>query len=102
MPAADDQDLDFTSLVIKNDADGVVATFGGNFGTDDNEFYSLAPVLLSAGNYHLVISGANSAAQASYAGGLAIAAAIPEPSTCALFLGGIGAIGLFVRRRSMR
>ena len=87
LPAASDQDLDFTSLVITNHADGIVATFAGNFGTDDNKFYSLAPVLLSAGNYRLVISGVNSTAQASYAGDLAIAAAIPETSTGALSLG---------------
>ena len=100
--AAGDQDLDFTSLVIENDAGVIVATYAGNLGTDGNEFYSLTPVLLSAGNYRLVISGVNSAAQASYAGDFAVAPAVPEPSTYALLLGGIGAIGLFVRRRSMR
>ena len=100
--AVGDQDLDFTSLVIKNDADAIVATYAGNLGTDDNEFYSLTKTLLAAGNYRLVISGVNSASQASYSGNLAIAPAVPEPSTYALLLGGIGAIGLFVRRRSMR
>ena len=81
-----------------------VATYVGNLGTDDNEFYSLTKTLLAAGNYQLVISGVNSAAQASYSGNLAVAVApaVPEPSTYALLLGGIGAIGLFVRRRSMR
>ena len=100
--AVGDQDLDFTSLVIRNDADVIVATYAGNLGSDDNEFYSLTKTLLAAGNYRLVVSGINSASQASYSGNLAIAAAVPEPSTYALLLGGIGAIGLFVRRRSMR
>ena len=100
--AVGDQDLDFTSLVIKNDADAIVATYAGNLGSDDNEFYSLTKTLLSAGHYRLVISGVNSPSQASYSGNLAVAAAVPEPSTYALLLGGIGAIGLCVRRRSMR
>ncbi len=100
--AVGDQDLDFTSLVIRNDANVIVATYAGNLGTDDNEFYSLTKTLLAAGDYRLIISGVNSASQASYSGNLAVAPAVPEPSTYALLLGGIGAIGLFVRRRSMR
>ena len=100
--AVGDQDLDFTSLVIKNDADVTLATYAGNLGTDENEFCSLTKTLLAAGNYRLIVSGINSASQASYSGNLAIAPAVPEPSTYALLLGGIGAIGLLVRRRSMR
>ena len=88
--------------MIKNDADVTLATYAGNLGADENEFYSLTKTLLAAGNYRLIVSGINSASQASYSGNLAIAPAVPEPSTYALLLGGIGAIGLLVRRRSMR
>lgn len=60
-----------------------------------------------AGTSCLISSMASSAAggdraQAWYLGSLAIAPVVPQPSTCALRLGGIGVIGRFVRRRSMR
>lgn len=94
------QDLDFTSLVIQNAASVVVATFTGNLGNDATEFYALGPITLAPGAYSLVVSGVNSAAQASYSGNIAVTAIpVPEPSTSALMLAGLGAAAFITRRR---
>lgn len=96
------QNLNFSSLKIFNGANAVVATFAGNLGTDLLEFYALSPIVLTAGNYSLVVTGVNTPAQASYAGTLAISAAVvPEPETYALLLAGLGVVGFVARRRKV-
>ena len=84
---------------------GTVATFVGNLGDDQNEFYSLPATLLGAGNYQLLIRGINSPSQASYSGNLAISVAptgLPEPGTLSLMLASLGAAVLVTRRRPAR
>jgi hypothetical protein len=94
------QDLDFSSVFITTAADPgtAVLTFDGNLGSDANEFYSLAPTLLDAGDYLLIVKGVNTPNMASYDGTLAVAA-VPEPETYALMLAGFGAMGFMARRR---
>jgi hypothetical protein len=95
-----DHDLDFSSLVIKDSADAIFATFSGNGGNDANEIYWLPSTFMPAGAYSLVISGINSPGQASYSGNLSISvAAIPEPETYALMLAGLGLVGFMSKRR---
>jgi len=92
------QDLDFTSLVIEDASNNIVATFAGNLGNDANEFYSLSNTTLAMGDYRLIVTGVNSAAQASYSGNVAITP-VPEPESYALLLAGLGAVGFVARRR---
>jgi len=97
------QDLDFSSVFITTAADPgtAVLTFDGNLGNDANEFYSLSPTLLTAGDYLLIVKGINTPDMASYDGTLAVAA-VPEPETYALMLAGFGAMGFMARRRKRK
>ena len=100
--ASGPQDLDYTSLQITDSFDTVLATFIGNLGDDQNEFYSLPSTLFAAGSYKLVIRGVNSPAQASYSGNLAISAVtavLPEPGSLALSLASLGAALLVMRSK---
>lgn len=95
------QDLDFISLAITDALSRVIASYAGNLGDDQNEFYSLGATFLEAGDYRLVVRGVNSPTQASYSGNLAItpvATAIPEPGTLGLLFAGLGG-AFFVNRR---
>ena len=68
----------------------------GSFGA--NEFWGLDDTLLAAGQYWLVIDGANSGT-GSLGGTVTIQEAVPEPATWAMMLLGFGAIGWQLRRR---
>ena len=96
--ASGTQDLDFTSIVVQNAASVTLATFAGNFGNDANEFYALSQIQLAAGAYQIVVSGVNSATQASYSGTLAVTQ-VPEPATGAMIAAGLGIVGFMMRRR---
>jgi hypothetical protein len=95
---SDAQNLDFTSLVIENSSNAVVATFLGNLGTPSNEFYSLPETVLGAGSYRLIVTGVNSPTQASYSGNIAVSP-VPESGTLAMMLAGLGAMAFVASRR---
>lgn len=53
---------------------------------------------LAAGAYYVQVSGYATAVSGSYSGNVAVRA-VPEPASLALMLGGIGMMGLVLRRR---
>lgn len=55
---------------------------------------------LSAGNHILYVSGGTPAGFSSYTGSVYAVAAVPEPASLALLLGGLGFAGVLVLRRS--
>jgi len=97
--AVGDRDLDYTSVTLLDSEDAIVRTFTDN-SVGLTEIYRLTETLLAAGDYSIVISGVNSALQASYSANLSVVASpIPEPETYALMLAGLGAIGFVMVRR---
>jgi hypothetical protein len=90
-------DIDLNNPLIKRGG-LTIATFGGNFGTDANESYTLPSRYLAAGDYQLVISGINSPLQASYSGNLSVSA-VPEPKSYAMFIAGLVALLAVSRSR---
>jgi hypothetical protein len=93
-------DLHYSSVTLRTSADALVATFQGSLLDDFTEFYRLGQTLLAAGDYSVVISGVNSAPQASYSANVSvIAAPIPEPETYVLILAGLGVMGFVLARR---
>jgi PEP-CTERM motif len=94
-----EHDLDLLNPRITTAGGSAIATFEGNRGNDANESYWLTSLFLPEGNYKLIIGGTDSHGQASYAGSMSIASAVPEPKAYALFLAGLGALLALSRRR---
>ncbi len=81
--------------------DGTSVSPGASYGTflGDNTTHDLA--LAGAGAYHIIVSGsAVGSMGGSY--GVAIVSGVPEPETYAMMLGGLGLMGVIVRRRKSR
>jgi hypothetical protein len=75
------------------------AVFAGEL-VDVDQSWALGGLdALASGSYFLEVNGYATAAKASYSGTLAIAA-VPEPSSLALMLAGMGVLGVMVRRRA--
>lgn len=96
--------LTITGFDLRNAANGIVF-----HGTQDvtnylpgDQAWSFASGLhpLSAGNYTLEVDGyVASANGGSYSGNIAVAAAVPEPTTYAMLVGGLALLGMVARRR---
>lgn len=90
------QDVDFTAVYLTGPSG--VFTFSQVL-SDPFETWALLTGVLSPGAYALTVVGTNSAAAGSYGGSLAVAA-IPEPETVALLLGGMAAMASLIWRRT--
>ncbi len=85
---------EFTKLAVMGYSGNASAI--GSFST-----IALGPTWLAAGSYDLLVSGvATGNASAGYA--LSTVTAVPEPSSIALMLGGLGLVGFMAARRSKK
>jgi PEP-CTERM motif len=86
-------DIDNFTVSLWSGANSVLATFAGN-----NTTFDLG--VLTAGDYSLQFTGTFSpfSDMGTYGVGL-VAAPVPEPSTYALMLAGLGLVGFMARRR---
>ncbi len=84
--------IDFTAVNLDGIYNFVVTN--GFFDTAE-----IAGVYLSAGTHNLNVSYTSSGADVTYSGDIAIAP-VPEPTTWAMMVAGIAAVGMTMRRRS--
>jgi hypothetical protein len=90
------QNIDFTGITLT----GPSGLFSfAKISSDPFEAWTISTPLLSVGNYTLTLLGTNSAAIGTYSGDIALSAAVPEPSSYALMLAGVGVVGFVVMRR---
>lgn len=78
---------------------GIVQAWSSNLSVAGTSLSIVAPVSLPAGRYVVEIRGKN---MGNFGGSISMASPVPEPSQAALFLAGIGAIGLLVLSRSRK
>ena len=92
------QDVDFSSIVIAPGALGFVPVLSDPF-----ELWATpgAGFVLSPGVYTMTLTGSNSASMGSYAGNVGLTP-VPETSTTAMLLAGVGILCLLARRRPQR
>jgi hypothetical protein len=91
-------DIDFTSATLTGN--GMTTSYTKLVGepTSLTEVWDITPFEIGAGTYTLTINGTAFGSKATYAGNFNVAA-VPEPATWAMMIGGIGMVGGAMRRR---
>ncbi|MCV2361346.1 FxDxF family PEP-CTERM protein [Paucibacter sp. TC2R-5] len=90
------KDVDFTSVYL-TDGSNIVAAYQ-NKGTDESEQWVLNSVALNSNVTYQIHTVGTAYNKAGFAGELSVTA-VPEPTTYALLLAGLGAVGFVARRR---
>ncbi|MCV2361545.1 FxDxF family PEP-CTERM protein [Paucibacter sp. TC2R-5] len=90
------KDVDFTSVYL-TDGSNTVAAYE-NKGTDASEQWVLNSVALNSNVTYQIHTVGTAYNKAGFAGELSVTA-VPEPTTYALLLAGLGAVGFVARRR---
>ncbi len=91
-------DIDFTSATLTGN--GMTTSYTKLLGEPAalTELWGFTPFEIAAGTYTLTISGVSFGNKATFAGNFNVAA-VPEPATWAMMIGGIGMVGGAMRRR---
>jgi hypothetical protein len=91
-------DIDFTSATLTGN--GTTTSYTKLLGepTALTELWGFTPFEIAAGTYTLTISGKSFGDKATFAGNFNVAA-VPEPATWAMMVGGVGMVGGAMRRR---
>lgn len=94
------KNIDFSSITITNGSQTLYSFTQTAFDATGAEQWTLNNALLSAGTtYHLLLAGTSAVGGTRYSGDLSAVAAVPEPSTWAMALAGLAAVGAIARRR---
>ncbi|MCV2351426.1 PEP-CTERM sorting domain-containing protein [Paucibacter sp. Y2R2-4] len=78
---------------------GIIQAWSTDIDVYNSSISIVAPVSLSAGSYVVEIRGKSIG---NFGGSISMTSAVPEPSQTAMFLAGIGAIGLLLLSRSRK
>jgi hypothetical protein len=91
-------DIDFTSATLTGN--GTTTSYTKLLGEPNSltELWSFTPFQIAAGTYTLTVSGVSFGNKATFAGNFNVAA-VPEPATWAMMIGGFGMVGGAMRRR---
>lgn len=91
-------DIDFTSGTLTGN--GTTTNYQKLLAepTSLTEVWGFTPFVVNAGTYTLTIEGRSFGSAATFAGNFNVAA-VPEPATWAMMIGGVGMVGGAVRRR---
>lgn len=94
------RNIDFTSITITNGSSTLYSFTQTAFDATGAEQWTLSNAQLTAGTtYHLLLAGTSAVGATRYSGDLSAVAAVPEPSTWAMALAGLAAVGAIARRR---
>ena len=94
------KNIDFSSITITNGSQTLYSFTQTAFDATGAEQWTLNNALLSAGTtYHLLLAGTSAVGGTRYSGDMSAVAAVPEPSTWAMALAGLAAVGAIARRR---
>jgi hypothetical protein len=90
--------LDITGLDLYK-SDGTLVTKGTALIDDGIQQWQLTTTGLSAASYYVQVNGNVLSQPGIYSGSVATVAAVPEPATYGMLLGGLALVGAIARRR---
>lgn len=94
------KDIDFTRIYITDGSSTLFDFLQTSTDETGSEQWTLNNAGLLAGmQYHLFLEGSSALPATMYTGEMSVVAAVPEPATLALVLGGLAAAGAIGRRR---
>jgi hypothetical protein len=98
--SAPDVGLDITGFSVYRAAGDTLVSTGSVWHSGATDVWTVYSDNLTAGSYYLRVNGnVVSDDSAAFGGAVSLAAAVPEPETYGMMLGGLGLLGWLARRR---